>query len=137
MILEIEGKRYRFNGFDPSIEDIMTMQMDLIDAPFTRCRTADDVARLEADLSALSPSEQARHPEQIFYSCVSIWLAMRTVGQQFTLRDVTGWSAAKRAAVRFIQEPADHQDAEGKAQSLPKGSGQGGANRPRKGGKRK
>ena len=126
MILEIDGKRYRHAGLDLSPRDILTLQVELVDAPFTAMRSYDEVATTIDVVMSLPKSERRTHPEFLFCSVVLAWATMRGAGEQITLGEILDWPGSKWAAVRLLAEPGDHTggDAgEGKAPRPDSGAG--------------
>ncbi len=135
MIVVIGDKHYpHVNIEDLSLGHVMALQRELTLTNISSAKTWADVRQLVAEYAATPEGEQPDHPEYLFLTCLVVWAARVTAGEQISLLDAVDVPVSQ---IKFIAEPHDKLPGpEGKAKA-PTASVRGGAHQRRGGGKKK
>lgn len=122
---KLNGKPYPFVPLtDMTPRDILSLQLSLADADFTRLRTADEVLTTLKELYELPKPEREKHPEFGFCTIVQMWAAIRSTGERMTLDELLDGDVRD---IEFVMQP-EAGDGEGEGKAAPP-SVSGGGNR--------
>lgn len=128
MIIVIGDKHYPHVQIeDLSLGHVMALQRELTLTNISSAKTWADVRALVNEYAATPKADQADHPEYLFLTSLVVWAARVTAGEQLSLLDAVDVPVSQ---IRFVAEPHDRVEPEGKAKASRTASGQGGGRRP-------
>ncbi len=131
MFWQFDGKRYPVVWIEQlSARDIMTLQVQLVDAEFTTLRTADEVRDKLNQIWSRPKPEWEEEPELFFCMVVQLWAAMRAAGERVSILDMVDMPRDVYDALELVKQPGD-EAGEGEGKANPP-SGSGGVKQPRK-----
>lgn len=132
MLVEIEGRRYKVPAMeDLQLRHVAELQHELAgDSRITSLRDWAEIRAALGEWGDLPKAEQLKHPEAMFFTCLTVWAARVMAGDEVSLLEAVSVPARQ---VRWIVEPSDKQAGEGPGKAPRPAS----AGADRRGGKRK
>lgn len=109
-----------------SLAHCMALQRELTLTNISSCKTWADVRAMADEYQRMPVEERGNHPEFLFLLSLYVWAARVSAGERIDLLDAVDVPISQ---IRFVAEPHDRQEPEGKAtaRGRRKGSVPGGA----------